>query len=76
MSPSSRALADDLLDELLPEDLDWEQLVRRYPRTCLLAALGVGAWLGYRRGRAVLAVVGTLVAGRVAGTVGELLADD
>jgi hypothetical protein len=75
LSPSSRPLADQLLDELLPEELDWERLVRQYPRACLLAAAGAGVWLGYSRGQAALALLGTVVAGKVAATVGEALAE-
>jgi hypothetical protein len=76
VSPTSRSLADELLDELLPEELDWQDLVRRYPRSCLLAAGAAGVWLGYRRGRTLLGTFGALAAGRLAGTVGEILGGD
>lgn len=76
VAPGSRPLADELLDELLPEELEWQRLVNRYPRVCLLAALGAGAWLGYRRGRGVLAALGAVVTAQVASTVGDMLADE
>jgi hypothetical protein len=73
MTPRSSSFADELLDELLPGDLDWPELVRRYPRLCLLAAGAAGTWLGYHRGRAVIAALGALVAGRMAGSLGDIL---
>ncbi len=45
------SLADEILDEILPEEIDWRQLVWSYPKSSLaLAALG-GYLLGRSRGR-------------------------
>lgn len=45
------SLADEILDEILPEEVDWRQLVWSYPKSALaLAALG-GYLLGRSRGR-------------------------
>ena len=47
------SLADEILDEILPEELDWRQLVWSYPKSTLaLAALG-GYLLGRSRGRRI-----------------------
>lgn len=49
--------ADSLVDELLPEELDWQRWVRRYPKTALsLAALG-GYLLGSSRGTEIVDAV-------------------
>jgi hypothetical protein len=48
---ASSSLADEILDEILPEEIDWRQLVWSYPKSTLaLAALG-GYLLGRSRGR-------------------------
>lgn len=56
-------LADDFLDDLLPEELDWRRLVGTYPKTALgIACLG-GFLLGRSHGKVlVLAAKGALVA--------------
>jgi len=47
-------LAEEFLDELMPPELDWRRLVRRYPIPSLLVAGALGYWLGRsRRGTAV-----------------------
>ena len=46
--------ADHLVDQLMPEELDWQHLVRAYPFAALsVAALG-GFLLGRSRGRAIV----------------------
>ncbi|MDX1502429.1 MAG: hypothetical protein R3325_08690 [Thermoanaerobaculia bacterium] len=51
---AAEALPDRLLDEVLPERLEWKRLVRRYPKSCLLIALAGGYVLGRRRGWEIL----------------------
>jgi hypothetical protein len=41
-----RSPVDELLDELVPPDLDWRRIVRRYPIPALLVAGAAGYWLG------------------------------
>jgi len=70
------SLADELLDEVMPEELDWERLVRSYPKTSLaVAALG-GFLLARSRGPALLGAIGSLAASRVTAQFGELLGED
>jgi hypothetical protein len=53
--PARSSVADEFLDELLPERFEWRRMVRRYPLPALvLAAIG-GYWLGSRRGEALVA---------------------
>jgi hypothetical protein len=76
-----KTLADEFLDELIPPDLDWRRLVRRYPIPALLVAGAAGYWLGRsRRGLAVAeAAVGAAAVGvtsRIAGSAFELDDED
>ena len=74
-SPPPSSFVDEILDDLLPERLDWQQVVRNYPLPALaVAALG-GYWLGRHRGKAVLAAVSAFAAAAVSEQVNELLGD-
>jgi hypothetical protein len=65
--------ADDLLDEILPEGLEWDRLVRSYPiPAVLLAALG-GFLLGRSHGPAILAAVSGYAAAEISKNVSEAL---
>ena len=55
------SLADEILDEILPEEIDWRQFVWSYPKSTLaLAALG-GYLLGRTRGRRLLSAASEYV---------------
>jgi hypothetical protein len=74
--PRSASAADQLVSDLLPENLDWERLVRSYPLPALgLAALG-GYWLGRTRGSAVVAALGAFAAAAAVRGVNEALGED
>jgi len=69
-------MADQFVDEVAPEELDWRELVRRYPVASLaVAALG-GFVLGRSRGRAIVAALGAYAGDLVAREVNELLGED
>ena len=70
------SLADELLDEVMPEELDWERLVRSYPKTSLAVAARGGFLLARSRGPALLGAIGSLAASRVTAQFGELLGED
>ena len=73
---SSEQMADQFVDEVAPEELDWRELVRRYPVASLaVAALG-GFVLGRSRGRAIVAALGAYAGDLVAREVNELLGED
>ncbi len=75
-TPSGRSMADELVDELLPEEVDWQRLVRAYPRTSLaLAALG-GFLLGSSRGREIIASLSNFAADTLTDNVNEFLGKD
>ena len=46
--------ADQLVDQLMPEELDWQHLVRTYPIAALSVAAVGGFLLGRSRGRAIV----------------------
>ncbi|TNF70883.1 MAG: hypothetical protein EP299_13135 [Acidobacteria bacterium] len=54
--------ADQLLDELLPEELDWQRLVRAYPIAALSVAAVGGFLLGRNRGRAIVVALSAFAA--------------
>jgi hypothetical protein len=65
--------AEQLLDELLPEELDWQRLVREYPLTSLsLAAVG-GFLLGRSRGRTIVVALSAFAADSLAENVNTFL---
>ena len=71
------SLADELIDDLVPPEVDWRGVARRHPLPVLAAAAAVGFWLGRsRRGAAVVeAIAGAVAAGMVA-RVGDFGLDD
>lgn len=68
---SSTSLADEILDEIVPEEIDWRQLVWSYPKSALaLAALG-GFIVGRNRGRKLLTAAAEYVNDSVTESVNE-----
>ena len=53
---------DELIDELLPESLDWRHLVTRYPHAAVAVAAAAGFWIGRTRGSLVMAALTSYVA--------------
>jgi hypothetical protein len=71
-----RSGAGRLLDDLLPEDLEWESLVRTYPITALLVAGVAGYLLGWRSGAPILEAVGETATRRVTDLVRHSFGED
>lgn len=70
------SVTDDVVDELLPEGLDWERLVRTYPLPALaLAAIG-GFFLGFRHGPEILSAVSGYAAAELSRNVGEIIGQE
>ena len=68
--------ADEVVDELLPAQLDWQRLVRQYPLAALgLASLG-GYVLGRHRGREILESFALFAADTVSEQVNSVLGKD
>jgi len=71
MQDSKHSIADDLVDELLPQEFDWQGVVRSYPLTSIcVAALG-GYLLGSRHGRELISGISEFAAEAVTGHVNE-----
>jgi hypothetical protein len=74
------SLADELLDDLIPPDINWRRMVRRHPWPALALAGLAGYLLGRSQGRALVgAIAGLAVARveeRVLGLVEEELEDE
>ncbi|HEX4951774.1 MAG TPA: hypothetical protein VF017_00050 [Thermoanaerobaculia bacterium] len=66
----------ELLEDLLPERLDWQELVRAYPWPAVaLAALG-GFFLARTKGDEIVQALSELAAERISEHVNQLLGDD
>jgi hypothetical protein len=71
-----RGAAERVIDEVMPEGVDWERLVRAYPLSALAAAAAAGVWLGYRHGRALVAALGAFASRQAAHGVREALGEE
>jgi hypothetical protein len=72
----TESFVDDVLDDVLPENLDWRRLVRNHPVPVLaLAALG-GFAIGRTRGRAVMGALATFASSALATGVNRFLGDE
>lgn len=68
--------ADQLMDELMPDELDWRRVVTSYPVTSLtLAAVG-GYLLGRSRGPAIVGALAVFASNTVSKNVNTLLGED
>ncbi len=65
------SLADEILDEILPEQLDWRQLVWSYPKSTLALAALSGYLLGRSRGRRLASAATEYVGDTVTDGVNE-----
>lgn len=65
--------ADDVMDEVMPSELDWQRLVRRYPIAAItIAAIG-GYVLGRSRGEEIIMALSNHAAELVTGEVNNAL---
>jgi len=66
---------DEVVDDLLPADLDWRRLVVTYPIPALLLATAGGFWLGRQRGPELVAVLSSFVTDQVTRNVRAVLGE-
>ena len=66
------SIVEELIDELVPEGLDWERLVVTYPIPSLLLAAVGGFLLGRRHGSEIIAAVSGFAAAEVSRNVEQL----
>lgn len=67
---------DDILDEILPEGLEWERLVRSYPLPAVAVAAAGGFLLALSHGPAILSAVTGYVSAQVSRNVSQVLGQD
>jgi len=58
---SHRLDADLLLDKVIPDEIDWRDLVRRHPMLSVGVAAGLGFLIGRSKGAAIVAGVSAAV---------------
>ena len=67
------SFVDDLIDDLVPGELDWQRLVTTYPLPALaVVALG-GFYLGLRHGAEILSALSGYAASEVSRNVSHLM---
>jgi hypothetical protein len=67
------SFAEEILDELVPEGVDWQKLVVRYPIPSLLVAAAGGFFIGRRHGPDIVSALSSFVAGEVSRGIDQLL---
>ena len=70
------SFADDILDELLPDDLDWRRQVRRYPIPALVISGLAGFFLGSRHGAEIISALSSFATREVDRNISNFLGDD
>lgn len=69
---SGGGTAEQIVDEVLGEDVDWVSLVRRYPLLSLAVAAGAGYLLAVRHGPVILDALSDAASRRVSESVERL----
>ncbi|MEM7581784.1 MAG: hypothetical protein AAF560_00260 [Acidobacteriota bacterium] len=71
-----KSLADDILDELLPESLEWREKVVAYPLTAMvLSGLG-GFVLARRHGSSIIDALASFASNEVDRNISHFLGED
>jgi hypothetical protein len=74
--PTGAPIADELVGEIVPEEVDWERLVRSYPWAALAVAAGAGFWLGLKRGPAITAALAGWATAEVTRRVNDVVGQE
>ncbi len=70
------SFADGVLDDLLPDELDWRRVVRSYPIPALLLSGLGGFFLGTRHGSEILSALSSFATREVDRNISTFLGDD
>jgi hypothetical protein len=68
-----RLNADFLLDKVIPDEIDWRDLVRRHPMLTIGVAAGLGFVIGRSRGAAIVAGASAAVTSAVMRQLSDVL---
>ena len=66
------SIVEELIDELVPEGVDWQRLVVRYPIPALLVAAVGGFFLGRRHGPEIVGALRPSRPGEVSRNVSQI----
>ncbi|MEE8524260.1 MAG: hypothetical protein V3T72_10040 [Thermoanaerobaculia bacterium] len=69
-------MADQIVDDLLPEDFDWREIVRDYPLPAIIVAVAGGFLLGRRHGTDLLTALRRFADREVTQNLRAVLGDD
>ena len=75
-TPATQPFADQLVDELVPDELDWRRLLVSYPLASLAVAAAGGYLLGRSRGASMVGALGAFATQTVSKNVNALLGED
>lgn len=67
------SIVEELIGELVPEGLDWQRLVVRYPLSSLLVAAVGGFYVGRKHGSEILKALSGIAAAEVSRHVSHLV---
>ena len=67
-----QALFDEI-ENLLPEE--WREHIRTFPLTAVVLGVGLGVWLGMRKGDEVIAAGTSMVSAAAMANVGKFMGD-
>ncbi|HKI04091.1 MAG TPA: hypothetical protein VKK31_19075 [Thermoanaerobaculia bacterium] len=70
------SIVEELIDEIVPEGLDWERLVVSYPIPALLLAAVGGFLLGSRHGSEIISAVSGYAAAEVSRNVSQIIGQE
>lgn len=68
--------ADEIIDELMPEQVDWERLVRTYPLPAMALAAAAGFYLAVARGPVVVSAITGWATGEMTRRVNEMVGEE
>ena len=68
-----RLNADLLIDKVIPDEIDWRDLVRRHPMLSVGVAAGLGFLIGRSKGAAIVAGVSAAVTSGVMRQLSDVL---
>lgn len=75
-APGTGWSADRVIDEVLPEELEWRRLVQSYPLPAVAVAAVGGFFLGRHHGALLLSALGAFATREVSRNVSNLLGDE
>jgi hypothetical protein len=68
-----RLNADFLLDKVIPDEIDWRDLVRRHPMVSVGLAAGLGFLIGRSKGAAIIAGASAAVSSAIMRQLSDVL---